>query len=522
MVYRIYKLLNGDTTDLSNMIKKLSIYFYIVVVITVFIPPSSSAAEDISDHVDRGNRYLINNQPFMAVKEFRQAIAKGSDDPVLFRNLSVVLYDLGFIDEAITEMEKALALTQNSNFLRRELGIMYLSRNKYTIALEQFVAILKSNPGFSEAYYYLGEIYYKTKQYDMAWLAANMALRLGHTGNDLADRLSAKSEAPKQMPWSNPGEEIYIRQIRVDLRRDADEIAARLQRGDLFENIAGEFDETIDADLGGYRGSLSPNELHPLITRALTEREPLSEAVIIQTEKGYHIVQRLIPFSEESWKDLLAGKTRPKTVAVSKLLRLPPSSVTTAEAPPDTSSKEDEKIPSAVQTEKKPSLIVRKPVSPTIEKLRQAPQQTASIPEEDPEKTVAPEPDLKTVDKAVTDSGGSTYRHYAEKKEDDYELKGKLKEPEIIPDEDKVTLPKPDKQKMYYIHVGTFRDRKNADLLLNDLKKLGYRPYSYIMETKRGDFHKVVAAEYTSLSEAKKTGEELKKKSIDYYITSKK
>ena len=153
MIYRIYELVNDVTSSLFNMKIRTIILFSIVVVLVSFISLLSDAAEDINAHIDRGNRYLVNNQPFMAVNEFRQAIDKGSDDPVLYRNLAVVLYDLGFIDEAITEMVKALALTPDSNFLKRELGIMYLSKDKYSMALEQFVSILKSNPGFSEAYY---------------------------------------------------------------------------------------------------------------------------------------------------------------------------------------------------------------------------------------------------------------------------------------------------------------------------------------------------------------------------------
>jgi len=79
--------------------------------IALFFCAHSVYAEDPKIHIDRGNQYLINDRPFAAVEEFKLAIEKGSNDPVLFRNMSIILYDLGFPDQAIDYMKKALSIS---------------------------------------------------------------------------------------------------------------------------------------------------------------------------------------------------------------------------------------------------------------------------------------------------------------------------------------------------------------------------------------------------------------------------
>jgi len=132
--------------------------------IVLFLSAHSVYAGDPQIHIDRGNKYLINDRPFAAVEEFKLAIEKGAHDAILFRNLSIILYDLGFPDEAIDYMNRALSISPYANSFQMELGIIYLAKADYLKAREQFMEVLQRNPGFSNAYYYIGESFYRTKE----------------------------------------------------------------------------------------------------------------------------------------------------------------------------------------------------------------------------------------------------------------------------------------------------------------------------------------------------------------------
>ena len=302
---------------------KKSIIICLVYFIVIIAASSSIAEKTVMsaiNHVEKGNTYLIEDRPFAAIEEFRTAIRKGASDPVLFRNLAIVLFDLGFMDEAVVEMKKALDLSPYAISFQMELGIIFLAQSTLDKSQEQFFAVLEQNPGFADAYYYLGEIFLRQKDYDNAWMFARMAQRLNHKGTNLIKKLDAASDAPKIAPWVYTGDKLFIRQILVDTKERAEETVARIKRGELFEDVATEIDKTLSS-VGGFLGHFSQSELHPNISKAISNSEIFSDPVIVQTELGFHIVQRIVPFDFNKWQQMIADyrKTdKPVLAAVKK------------------------------------------------------------------------------------------------------------------------------------------------------------------------------------------------------------
>lgn len=302
---------------------KRSIIIFLVYFIVIITASSSIAEKTVMSaisHVEKGNTYLIEDRPFAAIEEFRTAIQKGASDPVLFRNLAIVLYDLGLMDEAIVEMKKALDLSPYAISFQMELGIIFLAQGTLDKAQEQFLAVLEQNPGFADAYYYLGEIFLRKKDYDKAWMFAGMARRLNHKGTNLTKKLKDTSDAPKIDPWVYTGDKLFIRQILVDTKERAEETVARIKRGELFEDVATEIDKTLSS-VGGFLGHFSESELHPKISKAISNSKIFSDPVIVQTELGFHIVQRIVPFDFNKWQQMIADyrKTeKPVLAAVKK------------------------------------------------------------------------------------------------------------------------------------------------------------------------------------------------------------
>jgi tetratricopeptide (TPR) repeat protein len=240
-------------------------------------------AEISAAHHDKNGTMHVKDKRFLsAAEEYRRAITKDPDNPVLYFKLARVLNDLGLVDEAVDKMKKAIDLSSGVDAgFRGELGKIYLSRNMPYKAKEQFLAALKTQPGLGDIHYYLGVVFMIEEDYDMAWLAARTAHSLGYKRQDLINILSLLSEEPTDFTWDESGEVMYIRHILAETREEAEGMLHRISEG-----------EHVDS----FIGSIKPSEVHPKIVNALRAQKAFSDPVIVETEHGFHIVQRIVPF----------------------------------------------------------------------------------------------------------------------------------------------------------------------------------------------------------------------------------
>ncbi len=88
-------------------------------------------------------------------------------------------------------------------------------------------------------------------------------------------------------------EDLHLRQILVDTRAKAEDIIDRIANGEIFEEIA--FKESMESNAyaGGYMGRVDPSNLHPAIADALLNNDESKDPAIVETERGFHIVQRV-------------------------------------------------------------------------------------------------------------------------------------------------------------------------------------------------------------------------------------
>lgn len=285
-----------------------------IIICIIFLCTSSLQAEDIVAppdlHIQEGDRYFLNNQYFSAVNEYEQAVQNGVIDPELFRRLSFLYYHLGFLEKAVSALEKAVKLSPDSELFRIELGVAYLAKNNLDNAKEQFMAAIARNPGLANPYYYLGEISYRNKDYGMAWMFAKRSRCLGHRASELIIKLSVVFRDPEKDPCVFTGEDLYIRQILVDTKVRADEAVKRIAAGELFEDVAMEEDMNKKLNIGGYLGKFAPSELNQEILQALTANKAFSAPFTFKTESGFHIMQRIAPFDIAYWESQLSDTAR--------------------------------------------------------------------------------------------------------------------------------------------------------------------------------------------------------------------
>jgi tetratricopeptide (TPR) repeat protein len=244
----------------------------------------------------KGDMYIKDGRLISAAEEYRNAIRKDPDNPDLIVKLANTLKELRLLDQAIIQMKKAVDVSSDNNTTSRvELGKLYLTAGEPDKAKEQFLAAVKVNPGSADIHYYLGVVYMREADYEMAWFAAKTAQSLGYASHDLINILSLLSGEPRRVPGQGNGEGMYIRHIVVHTQEEAEAVLRKHVEQDLFNKIS-------DHELTGqhtiskvFVGQINPSNMHPKIARALRNQEVFADPVIVDTEFGFHIVQRIMP-----------------------------------------------------------------------------------------------------------------------------------------------------------------------------------------------------------------------------------
>ncbi|MBC8412221.1 MAG: peptidylprolyl isomerase [Nitrospira sp.] len=258
-------------------------------------------------HQAKGDIYWELSRTFMAMEEYEQAIRFGLKHPDFFRQYAKLLFLNGYIREAIIQMEKAVQMRSDFDAFRIDLGILYLADRKLEKAQAEFVSALELNPTTTHIYIYLADISLKTGAYDMAWFYIRRAEHLGHKGQGLVSKLSALSSEPDLSVLNSGGKGLFIRQILVSSRQKAQEVLLRIGKDELFELIAEKESLGPNAAKGGYIGEVDSSAMHPEIVAALIDSKVLSQPVIVETENGFHVLQRVEPFNHSVVSKALAG-----------------------------------------------------------------------------------------------------------------------------------------------------------------------------------------------------------------------
>ena len=260
-----------------------------------------------TEYVEQGDRYRKEGHLFQAVNAYRRALTNGPAHHNLYRNLAITLSELRLLDEAFIELKKALDLAPDDVLLHVELGILYLVKNKFDLAEKELATALSNDPAYADAYYYLGEVFFQTERYTLAWYAMEIARKLGHHGIMLSEKLQAAGAEPSRYPWDSETTLISFREVILSTQIEAELFLSHYRQGDLSSDLLiSDWGKKVSPS--GFVGSFTPTELHNQIAAALLLQKPFAEPVIVETENGYHVVQRVLPFDLASWKEFTHEK----------------------------------------------------------------------------------------------------------------------------------------------------------------------------------------------------------------------
>jgi TolB-like protein/Tfp pilus assembly protein PilF len=123
-------------------------------------------------------RFLYDRAWVEAEREFRHAIALNQNYPTAHQFYSDFLKAMGRLDEALSEIQRALELDPLSLGINTALGhVLYLSR-QYDRAIEQYRKALELDPNFAQAHLWFGRPYLERGMYDEAIDELQTAVRL--------------------------------------------------------------------------------------------------------------------------------------------------------------------------------------------------------------------------------------------------------------------------------------------------------------------------------------------------------
>ncbi len=133
--------------------------------------------------------------------------------------------------------------------------------------------------------------------------------------------VAAKNETPlntSDKSDHSSREKLYLRQILVDSRAKAEDIINRISKGELFKDVAFKESMGSNAYAGGYIGLVDPSNLHPVIADALLNNYESDDPVIVETERGFHILQR---GTISDFKGLIKSKATDKDAAIDRVAK---------------------------------------------------------------------------------------------------------------------------------------------------------------------------------------------------------
>ena len=193
-------------------------------------------------------------------------------------------------------MVKAVDLSSDKDVVfRLELGKLYLTSGRPDEAKKQLITAVQVNPGLAESHYYLGAVFLREGDYDRARFAAKTAQSLGYKNQDLIHILSILSNEPRDVPRVKRTDKMYMRHIVVDSLEEAESVLHKITHVRPLQDLSGkDLIERGDSH-DSFIGYIETSKVHPVVASALLEQKAYADPVIVNTEVGFHIIQRLMP-----------------------------------------------------------------------------------------------------------------------------------------------------------------------------------------------------------------------------------
>jgi superkiller protein 3 len=136
-------------------------------------------ASDPLVHYNLGNAYMQNGKYDQAIFEFNRALQLQPNHGRAYNNLGRIFIIQGRLTEAIAAFQQAVAVNPGNAKAYNNLGSAYLMQGDVENAIGAIQRSLAINPSNADAHSNLAVAYYAKKEYDLALMHYDEALKQG-------------------------------------------------------------------------------------------------------------------------------------------------------------------------------------------------------------------------------------------------------------------------------------------------------------------------------------------------------
>ncbi|MEW6427652.1 MAG: tetratricopeptide repeat protein [Thermodesulfobacteriota bacterium] len=254
---------------------------------TVDIP----AAEQ---HFYLGNQLAGEGRLPEAIAAYEQSLALEPDNPNTLENIAITWAKLGELDKGLGYMVKAVEAAPADAGKHVSLGIMLHAAEKEDEAMARYRQAIRLDPTQDGVYFNMAVIFAGRHQYEKSWRSLQMGERLGRPGGELRERLAEQQPEPDSGWMAAALDGVYLRQIQVASRAEAEEVLRRLTAGEDFRTLAESLSIAPSRLHQGYLGRVTAGEIDAGLFGALRDLQPFAFSPVLETTGGWSVFQRLL------------------------------------------------------------------------------------------------------------------------------------------------------------------------------------------------------------------------------------
>lgn len=182
----------GPNTALTPEKKRMLKYFTIFILVgagfpsPIFINIALSDSSPVETHYKDATTYHDLGEFEQAIIEYKKAIARNPNSPLIYNRLGVAYSELKQYDAALDAYQRAIALSPMTAEPHYNMGLVYLKQGNFPHALEAFKRAIAIDTEWGEAYTGLGEVYLKQGDFGRAERIYNRSIRLNPNANPSA------------------------------------------------------------------------------------------------------------------------------------------------------------------------------------------------------------------------------------------------------------------------------------------------------------------------------------------------
>ena len=195
-----------------------------------------------------GTGTIIRNQTWRdGYSLWSDAVQKAPESFRAHKALAGILYEVGHVDEAILELQKAISIKPQYAAIHTDLGVMYQKVGALKKAIQEYQVAIRLDPGSYKNHSNLGILYLELGWLDMAVEELKIAVRLKPDQGDAYNNLGL-AYAKLGMP------DKAINTYKEASKQNPDDAAVYSNLGNVYSDL-GKFVEAKDA----YRTALRIN-----------------------------------------------------------------------------------------------------------------------------------------------------------------------------------------------------------------------------------------------------------------------